>query len=135
MKQVMPVLFWQLLVSLVLALVLTVVGTVAAYSALLGGLICVIPNAYLAGRLLMKSGRGDSRVFLRAAFVGETIKLVLTGSLFALVFINLKPLHAPALFAGFIAAQCVQWIGLIFIGRDRTDVVRGRDTDNGKRSA
>ena len=132
MNQVMPVLLWQLLVSLGLALALLFSGVVEAYSALLGGLICVIPNAYLAGRLLMKSGSGDSRVFLRAAFTGEALKLVLTAALFAFVFSTIKPLNILALFAGFIAAIMVQWVGLIFIGRGRTEKVQATENNDGE---
>ncbi len=132
MIQVIPVLLWQVLGTLGLALVLLIAGVVEAYSALLGGLICVIPNAYLAGRLLMKSGAGDSRVFLRAAFTGEALKLVLTGVLFALVFIYIKPLNVLALFAGFIMTICIQWIGLIFIGRDRTEKVQATENYDGE---
>jgi len=132
MNQVMPVLLWQLLVSLGLALALLFSGVVEAYSALLGGLICVIPNAYLAGRLLMKSGSGDSRVFLRAAFTGEALKLLLTAALFALVFSTIKPLNILALFAGFIAAIMVQWVGLIFIGRGRTEKVQATENNDGE---
>jgi ATP synthase protein I len=129
---VIPVLLWQVLGTLGLALVLLIAGVVEAYSALLGGLICVIPNAYLAGRLFMKSGAGDSRVFLRAAFTGEALKLVLTGVLFALVFIYIKPLNVLALFAGFIMTICIQWIGLIFIGRDRTEKVQATENNDGE---
>ena len=132
MIQVLPILLWQMLVTLGLALVLRSIGTVEAYSALLGGLICVIPNAYLAGRLLMKSGAGDSRVFLQAAFTGEALKLVLTGVLFALVFIYIKPLNVLALFAGFILAICIQWIGLILLGRDRTEKVQATEKNDGE---
>ena len=132
MIQVMPVLLWQLLVSLGLALILLFSGVVEAYSALLGGLICVIPNAYLAGRLLMKSGAGDSRVFLRAAFTGEAMKLLLTAGLFALVFSTVRPLNVFALFAGFIAAISIQWMGLIFIGRDRTEKVQATEKNDGE---
>ncbi len=132
MIQVIPVLLWQLLVTLGLALALLFAGVVEAYSALLGGLICVIPNAYLAGRLLMKSGTGDSRVFLQAAFTGEAIKLVLTAALFALVFTNIKPLNVLALFAGFIAAISIQWAGLIFLGRDRTEKVQATENNDGE---
>ena len=132
MIQAMPVLLWQLLVSLGLALGLLYAGVVEAYSGLLGGLICVIPNAYLATRLLMKSGSGDSRVFLRAAFTGEAIKLLLTAGLFMLVFSTVKPLNVLMLFVGFIAAISVQWIGLIFIGRDRTDKVQAMEKNDGE---
>jgi ATP synthase protein I len=116
----------------VLLLVFLFVGTVEAYSAILGGLICVIPNAYLAGRLLLKSGAGDSRVFLRAAFTGEAIKLLLTGALFALVFKYVKPLNVLVLFVGFITAITIQWLGLIFIGRDRTEKVQATENNDGE---
>lgn len=132
MIQVLPVLLWQVLVTLGLALVFLFVGTVEAYSAILGGLICVIPNAYLAGRLLLKSGAGDSRVFLRAAFTGEAIKLLLTGALFALVFKYVKPLNVLVLFVGFITAITIQWLGLIFIGRDRTEKVQATENNDGE---
>ena len=132
MIQVLPVLLWQVLVTLGLALVFMFVGTVEAYSAILGGLICVIPNAYLAGRLLLKSGAGDSRVFLRAAFTGEAIKLVLTGALFVLVFKYVKPLNVLVLFIGFITAITIQWLGLIFIGRDRTEKVQATENNDGE---
>ena len=132
MIQVMPVLLWQLLVSLGLALLFLFAGTVEAYSALLGGLICVIPNAYMATRLLMKSGAGDSQVFLRAAFLGETVKLLLTGALFSVVFVYVKPLNVLILFVGFIAAISIQWIGLIFIGRDRTEKVQATENNDGE---
>jgi ATP synthase protein I len=132
MIQVLPVLLWQVLVTLGLALVFLFVGTVEAYSAILGGLICVIPNAYLAGRLLLKSGAGDSRVFLRAAFTGEAIKLVLTGALFVLVFKYVKPLNVLVLFIGFITAITIQWLGLIFIGRDRTEKVQATENNDGE---
>ena len=132
MIQVLPVLLWQMLATLGLALVLWSIGTVEAYSALLGGLICVIPNAYLAGRLLLKSGSGDSQGFLRAAFAGEAIKLLLMGALFALVFQYVKPLNVLVLFVGFIAAISVQWMGLIFIGRDRTEKVQATENNDGE---
>jgi len=110
-------------------LLFSAAGTVAAYSALLGGLICVIPNAWFAGRLLRKSGPGDSRAFLSAAYVGEAGKLIITAALFALVFSQVRPLHAPALFVAFVACLMTNWIGLIFIGRGRTEGVRPNETN------
>ncbi len=128
MKNAIWLVVWQALMAVVVALAMLAINTVAAYSALLGGLICVIPNAWFASRLLLKAGRGDSRAFLRAAYVGEAVKLIMTAALFALVFVRVKPLHAPALFIGFAACILMNWIGLIFrldfLGRDRTESVQ-----------
>lgn len=118
MKQVMPLLLWQLVVTLVVSGAFLAVDLEAAYSALLGGICCVVPNAYLASRLLLKSGTGDARAFVRAAYVGEAGKLGLTAVLFTLVFVWVKPLAPGALFTGFIAAIAVGWFGLIWVGKD-----------------
>ena len=112
------VLMWQLLVGLGLAAVLwSLLGNVAGYSALLGSLICVLPNAFLGLRLMMP--RRDPGQLKRAAWVGEMGKLALTVLFFTLVFTSVKPLNAAALFAGFIASQLTVFGGLLM--RDDTD--------------
>ena len=80
-------------------------GQIAAWSALLGSAICVIPNAFLAARLLAPRAGADARAMLRAAWLGEIGKLALTALLFAVVFVSIRPLSALAVFGGFIAAQ------------------------------
>lgn len=80
-------------------------GGVAATSVVAGSLVAVIPNAFLAARLL--GARNDARALLRSAWIGELGKLVLTVALFGVVFAFLRPLSAAAVFAGFIAAQLV----------------------------
>ncbi len=117
MKQVMPMLLWQFVITLIVSGLYLAVDVEAAYSALLGGLCCVIPNTYLASRLYLKSGTPDARAFLRAAYIGEAGKLALTAALFTLIFMWVKPLDAGALFAGFIAAIAMGWLGLIWVGR------------------
>jgi len=91
-------------------------GLVSGYSALLGGLTCVIPNAYLALRLVLPRRDAGARGLLRAAYTGELGKLVLTVLMFAAVFALLRPLAPLALFAGFIAAQLATFAG--FLMRD-----------------
>ncbi len=112
------VLMWQFLVGLGLAAVLwSLFGNVAGYSALLGSLVCVLPNAFLGLRLLVP--RRDPGALKRAAWVGEMGKLALTVLLFTLVFTSVKPLNAAALFAGFIVSQLTVFGG--FLMRDETD--------------
>jgi ATP synthase protein I len=91
-------------------------GRVEGYSALLGSLICVIPNAFLALRLAVPRPDPGARALLRAAYIGEAGKVALTVLMFGIVFVAVRPLAAAPLFAGFIAAQLVTFAG--FLMRD-----------------
>ena len=116
---ILRVLMWQFVVGVVLAAVLWIVfGSVAGYSALLGSLTCVIPNAFLGLRIM--APRRDPGALKRAAWVGEMGKFALTVLLFVLVFTQVKPLSPAALFAGFIVTQLVVFSG--FLMRSDTDL-------------
>lgn len=105
------ILGWQFLVGAVLAAVLWgVYGHTAGYSALLGSLTCVVPNAFFGLRLM--APRRDAKALLRAAWIGELIKLALTVLIFTLVFTQVRPLSPAALFAGFIVTQLMAFSGL-----------------------
>ena len=98
---VLAVVFWSL------------AGGVAGYSALLGALVCVLPNAFLALRLVLPRRDPGAQALMRAAYIGELGKLALTVLLFVLVFTLVKPISAAALFAGYIATQLVTLSGLL----------------------
>ena len=120
------VLMWQLVVGAALAAGLWgVFGVVAAYSAMLGSLICVIPNGFLALRLIVP--RRDPGDLMRAAWIGEIGKLALTVLFFTLVFTLVRPLSAAALFAGFIVTQLVVFSGLLM----RSGQEQETDNSNG----
>ncbi len=88
-------------------------GGVAATSVVAGTLVAVIPNTFLAARLL--GARNEARALLRSAWIGEIGKLLLTVLLFGVVFALLRPLSAAAVFTGFIAAQFVV-MGSLLVG-------------------
>ncbi len=94
-------------------------GPVAGYSALLGSLTCVIPNAFLALRLVVPRRDPGARALIRAAYIGELGKLALTVLMFSIVFVLVRPLAPIPLFAGFIATQLVAFAGLML--RDEND--------------
>ena len=104
-------------------------GYVSAYSALLGGLTCVIPNAFLALRLAVPRRDPGAGALVSAAYIGELGKLALTVLMFSLVFTLVRPLAAGPLFAGFIAAQLVTFSG--FLMRDREATTEERRIDGG----
>jgi ATP synthase protein I len=115
------VLLLQLGSSVLLALLFWGIGgRISGFSALLGGLICLLPNAYLALRLtLPRSDRGASGL-VRAAYIGELGKIVLTVLLFGLVFSLVRPIDPLALFTGFIATTMVTLFG--FLMRDQESI-------------
>lgn len=114
---ILRVLMWQLVVGVVLATGLWgIFGGVAGYSAMLGSLICVIPNGFLALRLIVPRRDPGAQALMQAAWIGEIGKLALTVLFFTLVFTLVRPLSAAALFAGFIVSQLVTFSG--FLMRD-----------------
>ena len=111
---ILRVVMWQFLVGVVLAAVLVgAFGRVAGYSALLGSLTCAVPNAFLALRLRAPRRDPGAQALLRAAWIGEAGKLALTVLFFTLVFTQVRPLSAAALFAGFIVTQLVAFSGFL----------------------
>ncbi|MBU2678631.1 MAG: ATP synthase subunit I [Gammaproteobacteria bacterium] len=114
-KSVMlKVLVAQIGVGAALAVVLgSIYGDVVGYSALLGSLVCVIPNAFLALRLAVSRRDAGAEALVRAAYLGELGKLALTVLFFSLVFVLVRPLSAAALFAGFIVTQMMTLAGLL----------------------
>ena len=114
-KHVVP---WTLLaqacVSVVVAAVAWVwAGQIAGMSAMLGGVTAVVPNAFLAARLLQPSRDESAKAMMRSAWLGEIGKLLLTALLFGVIFGFVRPIQPLAVFAGFIAAQLVVFGGLL----------------------
>ena len=117
---------WQIVIGAVLAVAIGVVfGWVAGYSALLGSLTSVLPNAFLGLRIM--APRRDPGALKRAAWTGEAGKLALTVLMFTLVFTQVEPLSAAAVFAGFIVTQLVVFSGFLMRG----DVTTKSENTNG----
>jgi ATP synthase protein I len=114
-KHVVPLtLLAQVCVSLVVTAVLWAwMGEVAGISALLGGVAVVIPNGFLAARLLQPSRDDNARAMLRSAWLGEIGKVLLTALLFGVIFGFVRPIEPLAVFASFIAAQLVVFGSLL----------------------
>ena len=107
----------QAAVTVVVGLLLGLwIDAVAGTSALLGGLAAIVPNAFLAARLIGSRCGNDASELLRSAWVGAFGKLVLTVLLFGVIFATVRPISGPAVFAGFIAAQAVIPAALLFGG-------------------
>ncbi len=103
------VIFAQAMVTVLLCAGFLVIGTTAALSALLGGLICFIPNAYLVFRAFSHSGARAAKSIVTGFYKGETGKFLLTCCGFALVFALVKPLNHAVLLGVFVLVQAVNW--------------------------
>ena len=78
-------------------------GWAAAFSAVLGGICCVVPNAIMAVRLFAganKPGGANPATF----FIWEFVKIALTVALLGLAATLYRDLNWLALLAGFIVA-------------------------------
>lgn len=99
----------QIASTCVVTLVFWTQGESFAISALIGGLICLIPNLYSARKLTAKR-TADLAELTRTIFSAELGKIVITATLFTLVFATQEWIQPVALLSGFILAQLTHWI-------------------------
>ena len=78
-------------------------GRIAALSALMAGVVCLIPSGFVLVMSLREISPGETG--LANAVRGEAGKFALSILLFALVFAFVKPLDAVAFFATFVVLQ------------------------------
>lgn len=90
-------------------------GGAAAFSALLGGIVCVVPGALFALRLGGAAVQQDGYAF--AFFAGEAIKVLLSIVLFAAVAIGYPDADWLALLTSFIGVLQVYVFGLLLTSR------------------
>ena len=95
----------QLVLTVLSASLAWLYSDVAAYSALLGGLTCALPNAYFVWRAFRYSGARSTVQVVQSFYQGESWKFVLTALSFAVIFQRVEPLNVLALFAGFMTVQ------------------------------
>lgn len=105
----------QLGTTLVFAALCAVLyGTNAAASALLGGMVCVVPNAYFARKLFKYQGARSAKQIVNSFYKGEAIKIVLSIMLFTAVFVWIK-ITPLAFFASYIMILMTHWFAPLII--------------------
>jgi len=111
----------QLGASVIAALMTMVIfGSAEALSALLGGVVSALPNAYFARKLFQYQGARAARQIVNSFYKGEAVKIILSIVLFALVFAfcNVIPW---IFFATYIGAQMLMWFApLVFVNNERS---------------
>ncbi len=87
----------QLVLTIAISVLCLIFGIVEAYSALTGGLIATIANAWFAYKVFRLSPDSAAEMMLASAYLGEIYKILLTGALFICAFVLIRPISAAAL--------------------------------------
>jgi ATP synthase protein I len=74
-------------------------GWTAAYSALTGGMIATVANAWFAIKVLGGRQLQEPAAVLRGFYWGELNKIIFTCAMFAAAFVLIRPVNAAALLA------------------------------------
>lgn len=122
LRVIKQLLIWQLIGAVLAALIGLYWGRAAATGAFAGGIVVWLPNCYFAFRAFRYRGARAARLIVRSFYAGAAGKMLLTAGLFTLVFINLEPLNAPAVFLGYVFVQAVNWVvPLLVLRSDSTE--------------
>jgi len=90
-------------------------GSVQALSWFIGGTISIVSNSYLAFKLISRRSADPNRV-LGMMYAGEIGKIVITATLFAIIFATQAWVQPLALFLGYTAALLAHWLSAIVAG-------------------
>jgi len=104
-KQAMRFVKSQLVLTVAVTLVMLLFDFIKAYSALTGGLIATIANAWFAYKVFRVDPSSEAHTMLASAYVGEIYKIVLTGALFLCAFVLLKPVSAWVLLISYFVVH------------------------------
>jgi ATP synthase protein I len=85
-------------------------GEAAALSALTGGLVCLLPNAYFVWRAFRHQGARFARDIVNGLYRAEAGKFGLTAALFTLVFVTVPPSNPALFFSAYVATLFTQWL-------------------------
>ena len=105
----------QVLAAFALALALAAwSGVSAAYSALVGAVIAIMPNYYLAARLMRRKPGATPSESLRGIYTGELLKIAFTIALFVIA-IRLLDVVFLIVVASYLAMIAINWLALLYV--------------------
>ena len=99
------------LASLVLLCLILLASDKVRASVFSGGLIAILPQAYFAVLAFRWRGARSARAIAHSSYVGQVGKFLLSVAGFAAVFVALRPIDAPAVFAGYLLMLAIQITG------------------------
>jgi ATP synthase protein I len=109
-KEAYHIIYWQLILTVGLALVLFLLqGRQSGLSALLGGLAYWLPTLLFVWCIFTRAAVRAAKQFLTLFIAGEGVKLLLSAGLFVLV-VTYLPVNAVSVLLGFIGAVVAFWM-------------------------
>lgn len=114
-KEVYRIIYWQLILIVGLALILFFIqGIQSSLSVLLGGLAYWLPTLLFVWCVFLRTRVRYAKQFLVSFVAGESIKLLLSATLFVLI-IQHFPVHILSVLIGFVGAIVSFWIASLFL--------------------
>ena len=105
---IIKVTLYQLAVLILLVGILSFEDKLLALSALVGGLIHIIPQAWFSRQAFKYAGARQMDLVVRSMYRGEFGKVVLTAAMFAAAFTLNKQWNYIALFSAFLLMMPLQ---------------------------
>lgn len=91
---------WQAALTVVVAIAAAGLGTrMSAWSALAGGAIGTLAGLYQSLRMFGRNAAADPAGFMRAVYVGEFMKIIITAALFVVAIRLMRPQFLPMMAA------------------------------------
>lgn len=101
----------QLMVLLIVSIVIFLrLDSIAALSAVIGGLISIAPNAYFARWAFRFSGARAASKIAQSFYRGEAGKFIFTTLLFAGTFALMRPINVVVIFLVYIFMMALSWM-------------------------
>lgn len=94
---------------------LLIYGRVAAYSALLGGVACLLPNLLFARFAFRYSAADSAALVMRWFYIGEAVKIIVTALVFALSLLWIEELNLAAMMLTYVIALVMNIHGLALV--------------------
>ncbi len=95
------------------------IGRIAAYSAALGGIACILPNLLFVRLAFRYSATDSAGLAMRWLYIGEAIKIIVTVLIFALSLMWIKDLNIGAMLITYIVVLMLNIFGLgLMIGQE-----------------
>ncbi len=111
-SSIIKIIAYQILITFVVSVCFTLMLDEASGKfAFLGGLIAIIPNAYLGIRLV-RSFKLEARKFINALYASESIKFLITVMLFFLVY-KMPDIKLLPLLTCYVSALSIFWFALL----------------------
>jgi ATP synthase protein I len=107
-----------MLIQAILIVVIASLGLLKNYQVaialLSGGMAVYLANLYFVFKVFSKSGAQASKQVVRAFYLGETLKIIISVSLLVIAFI-LLPGFEMFVLVGYISALLLQWLTPVIV--------------------